>query len=477
VNLALRLKQFFVGRNQANLAPPTTGWGGWYPLVGDWYPGAWQRNDEIRTNTVIAYHAIFACITLIANDVGKLRFKLMEQVGKIWEETTSPAFSPFLNRPNHYSNPVQFREQWTTSKLRSGNTYALKQRDERGVVIAAFVLDPCRVKPLVAPDGAVFYELHQDNLADLQQDAVIVPQSEIFHDRMNCLFHPLVGLSPIFACGLPATQGLAAQENSTAFFQNMSRPGGILIAPGPISQAKATAMQTLWNAGFSGSNSGKVAVIGDGMKYQPLAMTAQEAQMLEQLKWTAEAVCACFHVPPFKIGLGPMPTYQNAEVLNQIYYSDCLQSIIEQMETCLDYGLTLDMPKEGRRLATELDLDMLLRMDSATQVETLTKASGGAILTPDEARVKANKRPLPGGDTLYRQQQDFSIEALNERDQNKPFSKPEAPATPATPQPSPDGDEAARAVVAPLLARLAALESAEPDLADYLERELSHAEG
>jgi phage portal protein BeeE len=236
-------------------------------------------------------------------------------------------------------------------------------------------------------------------------------------------------------------------------------------------------MQTLWNAGFSGSNSGKVAVIGDGMKYQPLAMTAQEAQMLEQLKWTAEAVCACFHVPPFKIGLGPMPTYQNAEVLNQIYYSDCLQSIIEQMETCLDYGLTLDMPKEGRRLATELDLDMLLRMDSATQVETLTKASGGAILTPDEARVKANKRPLPGGDTLYRQQQDFSIEALNERDQNKPFSKPEAPATPATPQPSPDGDEAARAVVAPLLARLAALESAEPDLADYLERELSHAEG
>jgi HK97 family phage portal protein len=439
VNLALRLKQFFVGRNQANLAPPTTGWGGWYPLVGDWYPGAWQRNDEIRTNTVIAYHAIFACITLIANDVGKLRFKLMEQVGKIWEETTSPAFSPFLNRPNHYSNPVQFREQWTTSKLRSGNTYALKQRDERGVVIAAFVLDPCRVKPLVAPDGAVFYELHQDNLADLQQDAVIVPQSEIFHDRMNCLFHPLVGLSPIFACGLPATQGLAAQENSTAFFQNMSRPGGILIAPGPISQAKATAMQTLWNSGFSGTNSGKVAVIGDGMKYQPLAMTAQEAQMLEQLKWTAEAVCACFHVPAFKIGMGPMPTYQNAQVLNGIYYSDCLQSIIEQMETCMDYGLGLDMPKERGRLAIELDLDMLLRMDTATQISTLKEGVTGALFAPDEAREKLNLRPVKGGSQPYLQQQNYSLEALAQRD-----SAPPSPpiAAPATPQPTPDSDDA-----------------------------------
>jgi HK97 family phage portal protein len=443
VSFALAIKQFFTCRAQANLAPPDGstawgGWGGWWPVVRESFPGAWQQNVVVSPQLAISYHAIFACITLIANDVGKLRFKLMEQVGKIWEETTSPAFSPFLNRPNHYQNPVQFRETWTTSKLRAGNTYALKQRDDRGVVIAAFVLDPGRVKPLVAPDGAVFYELHQDNLADLQQDTVIVPQSEIFHDRMNCLFHPLVGLSPIFACGLPATQGLAAQENSTAFFQNMSRPGGILIAPGPISQAKATAMQTLWNSGFSGSNSGKVAVIGDGMKYQPLAMTAQEAQMLEQLKWTGEAVCACFHVPPFKISLGPMPTYQNAQVLNQIYYSDCLQSIIEQMETCIDYGLTLDMPKEGRRLATELDLDMLLRMDTQTQISTLKEGVTGALYAPNEAREKLNLGPVQGGAEPYLQQQNYSLEALARRD-----SAPPSPpiASPTTPQPAPDGEE------------------------------------
>ena len=39
---------------------------------------------------------------------------------------------------------------------------------------------------------------------------------------MNCLYHPLVGLSPIYACGLAAQQGLAIQNGSTEFFGNMS---------------------------------------------------------------------------------------------------------------------------------------------------------------------------------------------------------------------------------------------------------------
>jgi phage portal protein BeeE len=56
-----------------------------------------------------------------------------------------------------------------------------------------------------------------------------VPASEIIHDRMNCLYHPLVGTSPIFACGTAANMGLQIQENSSAFFGNGSNPSGILV--------------------------------------------------------------------------------------------------------------------------------------------------------------------------------------------------------------------------------------------------------
>jgi phage portal protein BeeE len=148
-------------------------------------------------------------------------------------------------------------------------------------------------------------------------------------------------------------------------------------------------------------------------------------------------VCSVFHVPPFKLGIGQMPTYQNAELLNSIYYSDCLQSQIEQMEACLDDGLGIGQgrPKEGRTLGVELDVASLLRMDTATAIDTLAKGVGGGIVAPNEARQRLDLPPVQGGDTPYLQQQNYSLEALDERDRNTPFAKPTAPA--ASPGPAP----------------------------------------
>ncbi len=122
---------------------PVDGRGGWYPLVREPYTGAWQKNDEWTADTVLAYHAVYACITLIANDIGKLREKLVEKDSDgIWSEITSGAFSPVLRRPNRYQNHIQFKQWWITSKLIRGNAYALKQRDNRGIVTALYLLDP-----------------------------------------------------------------------------------------------------------------------------------------------------------------------------------------------------------------------------------------------------------------------------------------------------------------------------------------------
>lgn len=405
----------------------------WYrifasPSVHESYTGAWQQNVRIDTTTALAFHAFYSCVTLISADVGKLRPKLVERDDDgIWTEFESSAFSPVLREPNHYQNYIQFKEWWTLSKLIHGNSYALKQRDQRNLVVALYLLDPCRVTPLVSDDGAVFYRLKADNLSGIK-DEIVVPAREIIHDRMNCLFHPLVGQSPIFACGMAANIGLRIQNNQSYFFVNGSNPGGVLTAPGAISNETAARLKAHWDENYVGINSGKIAVVGDGLKFEPMRMSAVDSQLIEQLRWTAEVVCSCFHVPPFKIGVGPMPPYQNAEILNQIYYSDCLQSLIESMELSLDKGLGLtDVP--GKVYGVELDLDGLLRMDSATQVTTLAAGVGGALYTPNEARRKLDQKPLKGGDTVYLQQQQFSIAALDERDQANPF--PAAAATPA----------------------------------------------
>ena len=428
-------RQMSFGRKAMNLVDDNRGW---WPIIREAFVGAWQRNVEVKFESVLSFHAVFACQTLIASDIAKLRVKLVQQdADGIWTETKNPAYSPVLRKPNRFQTRIQFFENWVLSKLQRGNAYILKERDGRGVVVRFYVLDPTLVAPLVADDGSVYYELLVDRLAGVEE-RVIVPAREIIHDRFNCFFHPLVGLSPIFANGLSAMQGLSIQNNSASFFANGSQPGGILTAPGAIDQATADRLKAHWDSNYTGKNRGKVAVLGDGLKFEAMAAKATDSQLIEQLKWSAEVVCSTYHVPSYMVGVGQAPAYNNIEALNSQYYTQCLQILLESIELCLDEGLGT-----GETLGTEFDLDQLLKMDSATMMEVLDKSSGK--LTPNEQRKKLGLKPVAGGNSPMLQQQNFSLEALAKRDQQTdPFGTAPAP-SPVEPPANDNADAEAKA--------------------------------
>lgn len=407
----MRVLGFNITREKAagNLSRPNDR-GGWWQVIKESFTGAWQRNIEVKFDSVLAFHADFSCRTLIASDIAKLRIKLVKQDSDgVWSEIKKKPFSDVLAKPNHYQNRIQFMENWVLSKLQNGNTYVLKQRNERGQVVRLYVLDPNLVTPLISDDGSVFYQMNTDKLAGVSEQ-IIVPAREIIHDRFNCFYHPLVGLSPIFAGGLAAMQGLAIQNDSAAFFQNGAQPGGVLTAPGEIQQATAERLKQHWESEYSGKNAGKVAVLGDGLKYEAMRAKSTDSQLIEQLKWSAEVVCSVYHVPPYKAGVGSMPTNNNVQSLNIEYYTQCLQVLIESIELCLDEGLGT-----GEGVGTDFDTDNLLRMDTATQMDVLDKAK--SVLTLDERRRRLEMPALPkGGNTVYLQQQDHSIEAIAARD-------------------------------------------------------------
>ena len=413
-------------KQKALLSPPSSG--RWIS-IDEPFTGAWQQDASIELDTVLTFSAVFACIRLISSDIGKLGLKLMRLNAGILEEHESPAFSPVLRKPNHYQTRIKFFVYWVTSKLIHGNTYVLKQRDGRGQVVRMYVLDPTRVNVLISDRGEVFYRLRTDHLVGVGQE-VTIPSTEIIHDVHVTPEHPLVGVSPIGASGLAAMQGLKIQSNSTKLFTNMSRPGGILSAPGAISNDTATNLKTQWEAGFGGENMGRVAVLGDGMTFQPITITAVDSQLVEQLRLTGEEVCRAFGVPPYKVGIGPMPAYNNINALDQAYYSQTLQELIENIELLLDEGL--ELPSAFR---TQFNLEDLLRMDADTQTKVMGDRIKAGLLAPNEGRAKLGMRPVIGGDTPYLQQQNFSLEALAKRDAKEdPFSS-------ATPVPEPEEGE------------------------------------
>lgn len=428
--------------------------GGFWGLVRESFAGAWQKNIEVDSREdLLANGALFSCVSVITGDIAKMRIKLVKRVGGIWKEITegSPYLS-VLKKPNRWQNHIQFKEQWIQSKLLAGNAYILKQRDNRNMIAALYVLNPLNVTPMVAPDGAVYYQIAIDNLSGVTNQ-ITVPASEIIHDRWNCLFHPLVGVSPVYACGRSATLGNRIQANSGTFFANMSRPSGMLTAPQAIGEDTAKRLKETFEQNYGGANVGRMFVAGDGIEFKPITMSADDAQLIDQLKWTATDVAACFRVPPYKINAGVMPTYNNIESLNQQYLDGSLSPLIEAMELCLDEGL--EMPST---MGTELDTSALLRMDTAARYKANTEAVAGGWKTPNEARASEDLEPVEGGDTCYMQQQNYALSALAKRDAAGP--PPGSPPPPSQTADEPNAEDVVKAFLSHLTANLEEVEHA-----------------
>ena len=418
---------------------------GWFPLwswgSGDREPGSWQRDERMSDDSIFAQATVFACMTLIASDWSKLDLRILQNYGGVWLPKTTEGLTDLLDQPNHFQTRQQFIESWALSKLSRGNTYVLKVRDRlRGPVTAMHVLNPDLVTPLVAPSGEVYYRLGEDDLAGIggEESWQGVPASEIIHDRWNCLFHPLVGLSPIFANGLAASQSLRIQQASAKFFKNMARPGGMLTAPAKISDETAKRLKDVFERNFEGDNIGRLFVAGDGLKFDAFSVNAVDSQVVEQLKWSATTVAATFHVPPYMVGAAEPPALNNIEAEQQRYYSQCLQSLIEGAEACLDRGLYMKAPVNGATLRTDFNVDGLMRMDSKTLAEVEGSKVQRGISTINESRAKFNNLPVAGGETPFLQEQNWPVQLLANRD----------PAELKAPTPKPPTEDETKAIAA-----------------------------
>jgi HK97 family phage portal protein len=426
-----------------------SGWRDGWRRILEPFAGAFQMNVEEKRGDLITYPTLYACIMRIATDGGKLPYGLRTRSTEgIWTPAINPAYDPVLRKPNGYQTANQFREYWLITKLTNGNAYILKRRDARNVVTDLYVLDPERVLPMVSDAGEVYYQLQIDPLNTLPEGypaaRLIVPASEIIHDRCITIHHPLIGIPPLAAAHWPALKNMKILRNATEFFANNAQPGGILTAPAGMSDKDAEDVKTYWSTNFTGTNAGRVAIVGADMKFTPFAMKSIDSQMVEQMRYSDEQICQPFGIPPFMVGIGTIPSGLGVDAVYQIYYQNALQTHIEHMESLLDEGLGIKAP-----LGVELDLEPLLRMDEAKRADVEAKLVGGKIKTPDEGRKRFNLAPTGGGDTLWGQHQDYPLGTLSERNDLNPAPVAEPTAAPdPEPTAAPELSDEDKAIIA-----------------------------
>ena len=134
-------------------------------------------------------------------------------------------------------------------------------------------------------------------------------------------------------------------------------------------------------------------MLGEGLEWQPLTITAVDSQLIEQLRWTGDDVARVYRVPTFMLGDLSKSTYKNSEQMQRTYYSGCLQYHIEALEARFDAGLEVE-PRHG----IEFRIENMLRTEIDVRFEAYAKALQSSWLTINEVRAEERRSKIAGGD-------------------------------------------------------------------------------
>lgn len=419
----------FVAKIKAALTAPSAGVASWvngaFGAVKESFAGAWQRNIVAASGpNILATSSVYSCVNVISDDIAKLDIRILSiaKDGSSSENLQSP-YTRLVNQPNSFQTTFEFMKQFMASKLVNGNAYVWMLRDNRGVPNEMFVLDPTKVRPLVAPDGSVFYEIGQHDMTG-NEAQVIVPARDIMHNKMNTFSHPLIGVSPLYAAGASAMMGARILMNSENFFGNMSRPSGTLNAPGTIKDDDMVKIQQSFQKNYGAEGMGKVAILSQGLEYKPLTINAVDSQLIDQLKWTINDVARVYRVPLFLISEMQGTQYKNTEAMMSAYYTGCLQAQITSIEQT--FAKAFDLPNGD---IVRFDLDSLFRMETDIRYATYSEALKSGWMSPNEVRKREGLKPVQGGEEPRVQMQYIPLSQDTTQPQSAPAADPAEDAT------------------------------------------------
>jgi HK97 family phage portal protein len=253
----------------------------------------------------------------------------------------------------------------------------------------------------------------------------------VLHLKFHTPRHPLIGESPIRAAALAIGINVSLSQNQAAFFSRMSRPSGVISTDQVLNKEQMNQLRAAWQEQSKNLAAGGVPVLSGGLKWQQLSIDSQDAQLVEAQRMSLEDICRVFGVPPPLVGDLSHATLNNSETLIQHFMSMSLGSYLEMVERSFDrlFGLT-----GGEYI--ELDTSALLRTDFAGRVEGLTKALGGGLMSPNEARAREGLSPVEGGDDIFMQRQNTPVSLLTDLAANELKAAQEPSPAPAAPDPA-----------------------------------------
>ena len=365
--------------------------------------GGSNSDKNVNERSAMQMTAVYACVRILSESIAGLPVHLYQYVdsGSKQKALEHPLYRLLHDEPNPEMTSFVFRETLMTHLPLWGNAYAQKIRNGKGQVVALYPLMPNRMSVDRDDKGHLFYQyqMQDSDAPTAKSGTVILKPTDVLHVP-GLGFDGLVGYSPIAMAKNAIGLSIATEEYGAKFFANGATPSGILEYPGTVKNPEA--IRESWNAGFGGSsNAHKVAVLEEGMKYTPIAISPNEAQFLETRKFQIDEIARIFRVPPHMVGDLEKSSFSNIEQQSLEFVKYTLEPWIVRWEQSLNRALLSETEKAA--YFVKFNVDGLLRGDYQSRMNGYATARQNGWMSANDIRELENLDLIPDelGGNLY----------------------------------------------------------------------------
>ena len=363
--------------------------------------GTSTSGQAVNERSAMQITAVYSCVRILSEAIASLPLHLYKYTDTGTAKATDHLLYFLLHdEPNPEMTSFVFRETLMTHLLLWGNAYAQIIRNGKGEVIALYPLMPDRMNVDRDESGQIVYEYMVSNEdAPINKDSTVkLSPADVLHIP-GLGFDGLVGYSPIAMAKNAIGLAIATEEYGSKFFANGATPSGILEFPGTVKEPER--VRESWNKGFGGTNTHKVAILEEGVKYSPISISPNEAQFLETRKFQIDEIARIFRVPPHMIGDLEKSSFSNIEQQSLEFVKYTLDPWVSRWEQSIKR--TLLSPDEKMSYFAKFNVDGLLRGDYQSRMSGYAIGINNGFMCPNDVRSLENMDMIPdelGGNTF-----------------------------------------------------------------------------
>jgi HK97 family phage portal protein len=354
------------------------------------YASIYRTQPNVRTT-----------VDFIARNVAQLGLHLYRRVSdNDRERLADHPLAELIRRPNDRTTRYRMISSTLVDLGVYFNAYWLKVRTRAGIQLLRVPPWAVHVRGRLLPTGYVVHFGARTLLtAEALGDGLELDPSEVVHFRGDNVDSETVGLSPLETLRRVLAEEAASGDYREGLWKHGARVSGLIKRPAEAPEMSTAAQERFlaqWEMMTAGStNSGKTAILDEGMSFEKMSFTAEEAQYLESRKLTREEVARAYHVPLPMVGILDHATFSNIKEQHKQLYQDCLGPWLVMLEEDLELQL---LPEFGDPNALYLEFNIAEKMKGSfeEQASAISTTVGRPILTANEGRALLNRNALDG---------------------------------------------------------------------------------